>query len=623
MSTPPAASVRPLSAPGPRRPRASWWLALGLLVLTAAVYAPVRHYGFINLDDPVYVTHNRHVRAGLSLDGIVWAFTAPHAATWHPLTSVSHMLDCTLFGMNPGAHHLTNVALHVLNTLLLFGLLVRTTGRPWRSACVAALFGLHPLHVESVAWISERKDVLSTAFWLLTVWAFVAYTERPSRWRYGRVLAAYGAALLSKPMAVTLPVVLLLLDIWPLRRLGNGDATLERGAVAPVLIEKLPLALMAAGASAITVVTQGQTGATVPALWAPFADRAANALVSYGTYIVRMLWPSGLAVFYPFEAPLPTGEILAAALLLGAVTALALWQRQRHPYLLVGWLWYVVTLIPVIGLLPVGDQAMADRYTYVPLIGIFIMAAWGIPALLEPWPQRQAVSAVAAAAAVVACIVLTARQLSLWQDSTTLFGHAVSVTRNNFVAHFCLGLTLVAQGRGHDAAARFAETLRIRPAYAPAHYEMGRLLAADGKWDEAVAAYGAASRLSPHDAEAHLALADALLAAGQHDRAIQEYTAAVHADPGNAEAQDHLGVALMMDRRLDDAIRAFREAVRLNPSFAAAHNHWGVALSREGRVSEAIEHYTMALRYDPGYEDAQFNLHLAEQERSARASGPH
>jgi len=447
-------------------------IALALAALVLAIYAPVRHFDFVQLDDPAYITENPHVLRGLTLDGVRWAFTTGHAANWHPLTWLSHMLDAELFGVAPGPHHLTSVLLHALNTLLLFGALLRMTGAVWRSAVVAALFGVHPLRVESVAWVAERKDVLSALFWLLTLRAYAGFAApaepaAPRRGRrYALALALFALGLMAKPMLVTLPFTLLLLDWWPLGRLGRTGAW-------PLVREKIPFVALAAASSAVTLIVQERGGAVSAVSSEPFALRLENAVVSLVAYLRDMLWPAGLTVIYPFPESVPAWQAAGACLVLGGIS-LAAWRLARsHPYVPVGWLWYLGTLLPVAGLVRVGLQARADRYTYVPLIGIFIAVVWGGAELAARagarFPRRPALPAAApallAAASILALAAAARHQVGYWKDNVTLWTRATVLTLrvDEFEAHMSLGAALAAQGRSGEALRHFAEAVRLRP----------------------------------------------------------------------------------------------------------------------------------------------------------------
>ena len=544
---------------------------MALVAATIIVYAPVRHNEFVNLDDPQYVSGNRWVARGLSGPGLRWAFTTSHAGNWHPVTWISHMLDVQLFGLDAGAHHATSLALHVANTLLLFTLLHRLTGALFRAAFVAALFALHPLHVESVAWVAERKDVLSTLFFLLTLHAYVSYARAPRARRYAAVLALFALGLMAKPMLVTLPLVLLLLDYWPLGRVSSVAAGRR------LLVEKVPLLALSAASCVVTLLVQHGAGAVKGLDVLPLARRLANAAVAYFLYIAKMLWPSRLAAIYPYPAARPAWAVSLAAAAVVVVSVLAARAAPRRPWLPVGWLWYLGMLVPVLGLLQVGSQPLADRYSYVPLIGLFIVAAWGAADLAGRNPRGRAVTTAAAVLVVAACAVATRAQVAHWRTSVALWEHALAVTTANHRAENNLGHALARQGRTAEAVAHYAEALRI----------------------------------APDDAEAHANLGLALADLGRTPEAIDHYEQALGLLPGDVEAHDNLGVALMSQGRIDDALPHFAEAVRLDPSLALSHNDLGVALARKERFEEAIRELSVALQLDPGYAEARRNLAVA------------
>lgn len=612
-----------------RSPRRNLWIALVLGMVTAALFLPVRHFSFLNYDDPSYVTANRHVRGGLTASGLEWAAGSTEAANWFPLTWLSHMADVQAFGLDAGLHHLTNLALHIAAGLLLFALLLRLTRAAWPSGFVAAAFLLHPLHVESVAWIAERKDVLSAFFWMATLYAYVRWVERPTTARYAVLLVAFCAGLMSKPMIVTLPAVTLLLDFWPLRR------KMAWGLV----VEKLPLFALSAAVSAVTFFAQRGGGAMLSLSRFPLGLRLENALVSYGAYVAQFLWPSRLAVFYPFPASVPIARIVASAAFLAVVTGLSLRERRRRPYLLFGWLWYLVTLAPVIGVVQVGLQARADRYTYIPLIGISIMVAWSA---VELAGARLRLLAVPAVAALVLWVVATHSYLYAWQDSATLFGHAIAAADGNYVAHNNLGVELLARGQVAEAKSHFQAALAIQPEYASAQSNLAESLRREGRIDEALAHVREALRLSPSLPEAHVTLGAILSRQGHTDAALREYRTAIRLDPENAEAHAGAG-AILTDLgdaadartelteaermapddpdvhynlgRLDGlagdtagAIAEFSRALELRPDDTQAHFNLGVALAAADRLDRAIDHFRAAVRLDPSYANAHFNL---------------
>ena len=573
-----------------------------LAVLIAAVYWPVGHAGFLNYDDDEYVTANPHVRGGLTVPGVVWAFTACHASNWHPLTWLSHALDCECFGMNAGGHHAVSVLLHAVNTVVLFLVWRRMTGATWRSAGVAALFGVHPLHVESVAWVSERKDVLSTCFWLLTMWGYVRYVEQPSGWRYLLALGLYTLGLMAKPMVVTLPFVLLLLDYWPLGRTRWAkSAAIENVSTPPsqLIKEKLPFLALGAVSGALTYWAQRGGGAMASLVGVPMGMRIANALLSYVGYISKTFWPVGLAVFYPLPAGLSMAAVIIAGVGLVGITAAVIWWARRGPWFVTGWFWYLGTLVPVIGLVRVGAQSMADRYTYVPSIGLFILLCWSVPGRAMKRQSMKVITCVAAGAALAVCMALSRVQVRYWKDSETLFRHALDVTRDNWLAHNSLGNALMESGRLPEAIEHLEQALRIDPDYAQAHNNLGNALMGSGRLPEAIEHLEQALRINPDSAEAHCSLGAALERAGRLQDAIGHYEQALRIKPDLAEAHYNLGTALGRVGRVGEAIEHLEQALRIKPDYAEAHTNLGITLGQAGRIPEAIEHLERALRIKP------------------------
>ncbi len=510
-------------------------------------------FPYISYDDPGYVSANIHVQRGLSAAGVRWAFTTGEASNWHPLTWLSHMLDWQLFGNHPGPQHLVNVLFHVANALLLFWVLKRLAGATWRSALVAGLFALHPLHVESVAWISERKDVLSTFFMLLALLAYERYARTRRAGWYGAVILGFVLGLLAKPMVITLPVVLLLLDFWPLDRRDWGRAWLE----------KLPMFALAAASGVVTFMVQRAGGAVASIVRVPVELRISNALVSYVRYLGKMILPIKLAVFYPMPQSWPTWEWGLAAALLISATALVVAMRRRAPWLVVGWLWYLVALVPVIGLVQVGEQALADRYSYMPLVGIFIMIAWSIRNV----PAR--IAAPVCAMVLGALAMLTFRQLGYWGSNLTLFEHAAKVTRDNWMAYNHMATGLSEENRLPEALEAATRALNLHPSVMT-YYDMGNLLRKMGDLTGAQRSYHQALELNPHLAVAHLNIGVTLVQLGDLPGAQRQFQAAIAADPQNAGAYENLGLALRDQGRLEQARLAFEQALRLNPDHSIA-----------------------------------------------------
>jgi Flp pilus assembly protein TadD len=579
-------------------------IAIGavLVAVAAGVYAPLIRCDFVNYDDPGYVRANRAVRQGISWANVAWAFTSTKEANWHPLTWLSHMAVCQFFGTSAGWHHAANLALHLASTVLLYAVLRRMTGSRWPSALVAALFALHPLHVESVAWVAERKDVLSTVFWMMTMLAYARYAARPGIIRYLPVFVFLALGLMAKPMLVTLPLVLLLLDYWPLGRLTSARS-LPRLAV-----EKIPLFALSAASCIVTYWVQHTAGTTQMGETVPLAVRIENAVMSYVAYLGKTVWPMDLAVFYPYPMAAPLlWQTLGAAVILIAVTAAVIWQMRRRPYLAVGWFWYLGTLVPVIGLVQVGEQAMADRFTYIPLIGIFIAAVWGVADALAARPIRAKVLVPVSAAVLVACSALTWRQLGYWTNSESLFRHALALTQDNWLAHVNLGTALLVQGRLSEAADHFNEALRIRPCYPTAHNNLGMVLATRGRYLDAIAHFRAAMALDPADVRPHGNLGAALSKIGDPEGAIVQYREALRIDPEDAGIRNNLALDLARLGRLAEADAEHREALRLEPANADFHTDFSGALYGLGKYEEAIDHCREAVRLDPNAADAQNN----------------
>jgi tetratricopeptide (TPR) repeat protein len=594
-----------------------------LAVLITAVYWPVGHAGFLTYDDAEYVTANPHVQGGLTIRDVMWAFTACHSGNWHPLTWLSHALDCECFGMNAGGHHATSVLLHVVNTVLLFLVLRRMTGATWRSAWVAALFGVHPLHVESVAWVAERKDVLSGLFWMLAMWGYVRYVEQPTRGRYAMVVGWYAMGLMAKPMVVTLPFVLLLLDYWPLGRtrwrrsvVGN-NVPLRFGEL---VREKLLFFALAAVSCGVTIWAQHSAGAINSLERLSLGARMANAVVSYVRYMEKAVWPSGLAVFYPFRVWRPAAVIVAGAIL-AAVSCTVIRRALRQPHLAVGWFWFLGTLVPAIGLVQVGGQSMADRYTYLPLIGLFIMLCWSVPSrAMERWDLK-VITCDAAAVVLAVCAALSRGQVEYWKDSETLFRHALDVTRDNWAAHDGLGVALEQSGKIEEAIAHYEQALRINPDLAEAHNNLGIALAQAGRMPEAIEHLEHVLRIESDYAEAHNNLGIALAQVGRMPEAIEHLEHALRIKPDDAKAHFNLGKALAQMDRVPEAIVQYEQALQITPDDAMAHNNLGIALAQTSKIEEAIAHFEQALRIKPDYAEAHFNLGntLARRDRMPEA----
>ncbi len=603
----PADPAVPVSAPRRLAP-----IALALAALTVGVYAGVWSFDFVQFDDPEYVFRNPNIAGGLTWAGVHWAFTTGYAANWHPLTWLSHMFDIQMFGLAGGPPHLVNLLLHTTSVVLLFWFLARVTGARGRSAIVAALFAIHPLHVESVAWVSERKDVLSTVFWMLTLCAYAAYARTPNWRRYLTVMACFTLGLLAKPMLVTLPCVLLLLDWWPLGRL-SGEAASSWSRRAWVLVrEKLPLFAIAAASSVATVVAQ-RSGGLITSLEAiPIGLRVETAIVSYAAYLTKMVWPARLYMYYPHAISIPGWQLATGAALMIGVTAIVILARRQRPYLAVGWLWYLGTLVPVIGLVQVGRQALADRYTYIPLIGAFILIVWGAADLIARWPARRWVAPIVAVLVIAPYAVVARAQVQSWRNDSTLWTHALRTSiglderRTSLAVEYLLAennlvpmqtLLFAQEGAGS-----------VFPPMARQY--LGRLFARHNQLDEAVRSFEEAIELAPKVADFHTDLAGVLSRQGKADASVAEYETALRLNPDLAQAHHELGLLLAGQGKVEEALPHFAEAVRLRPDNPDAHRNLAVTLARMGRVNEAIKELQEVLRLRP--DDAGVRQALAE-----------
>ena len=598
-------------------------MAAALAVATFAVYGQVISHQFISLDDDVYIRDNPMVAGGLTLKGIAWAFTSFQDSNWHPLTWLSHMVDSEIFGLSAGGPLLENALIHVSNTLLLFLFLKRVTGASWQSAIVAALFALHPLHVESVAWAVERKDTLSTFFGLLSLLAYVRYTEAASSKRYALVALWLGLGLMTKPMLVTWPFVLLLLDYWPLRRLEwQPEDGIKRFGKAwvPLFREKLPLFCLVAASMVVTYLAQSYGGTVRALVDASFPWRLVNALASYAKYLFLTFWPSGLGVYYPLSpAGVPAWQLAVAVVLLLAISAIALREARRRPYLITGWLWFLGTLVPVIGLVQVGvGPAMADRYHYIPSIGLFIAIIFGLADLAIAWRIGRVSIAVVSTAVLLVFGSLTALQVSRWRDSMTLFERTLSVTSDNLVIHYNFGHFLGQQGKYDEAVPHFAEALRIKPDFFDALINMGVSLSEQGKSAEAISYYHRALGVEPHNAKAHMQLALALVKQEKGDDALQEAYKALEFAPNDADIRTNLGLMLARRKELSEAATQLNEALRLNPNSAEAHNNLGLVFLMAGQPEKSLPHFSAALRLKPNFTIASDNLRRAQRQIDAR-----
>jgi protein O-mannosyl-transferase len=594
-----------LKAPVGADRRGQRWRVAGLCVvlaaITFAVFGQTLQHEFVNYDDGDFVYENPVVTQGLTLKGIVWVFTHRTFAIYHPLTMFSLMADHQLYGLHAGGYHFTNVLLHTASVILLFLILRQMTGALWRSAFVAAVFAIHPLRVESVAWVAERKDVLSAFFFMLTLGAYVRYVRKPdSPGRYLVVAAAFVLALLSKPTVLTLPFVLLLLDYWPLRRFEQ-PRKLSR-----LILEKIPLLALAAGACAVAVLVSEHL--IIPEGNFSIPARLGNALVYYAIYLRQMVWPAGLAVPYlsPHNGVQPWEMALAGALLAG-LSAVAWGERRRRPWLLMGWLWYLGMLTPMIGIKPVGAFARADRYTYLPQIGIYVALTW----LVAEWRMSRVALGSLMAGVLAVLMVCAWKQTAYWQNSETLWTHTLACTTDNYIAHNNLGGDLLGQGRVDEAINHFLNALQLKPDFAKAHYNLGLAFFRKGRVDEAIAQYQEALHINSSYADEHRNRGLALARKGRLDEAITQYQQEQQINPDLAEVHYNLGNALLQQGKVDEAITQYQQALEINPDCAEAHYNLGVALFQTGKVDEAITHFQVTLQINPDYADGHRNLGLA------------
>lgn len=638
----------------------SFYICAGLILAALVAFEPVRRSEFVGYDDNIYVTENPHAKAGLTRQSIIWAFTTTHTGNWHPLTWLSHILDCKLFGLNPLWHHLVSLLFHIANTLLLFWLLKEMTRAPWPSAFVAAAFAVHPLHVESVAWIAERKDVLSSLFWFLTIAAYIRYAKRPNVVGFLPVILAFCLGLMAKPMLVTLPFVLLLLDYWPLQRFqwqrqieeqalplfAPFDITYQKSPNWYLFCEKIPLFVLTGVSCVITYIVQQAAGALEMMKTLSPNIRISNALISYSGYILKIIYPTRLAVLYPLSVnAIYKWQAAVSLIVLIAISAGIIYMAGSRRYLIVGWLWYLGTLVPVIGLVQVGSQAMADRYTYLPSIGIFIIVAWGSAELLTKW-RYQAISLRILGGLLICVMVFCTRaQIRYWKSDFTLYQRALAVTRDNFIIHHNYGYCLSENGQPEEAIKHFTEALRIKPDYDKAHLNLGVVLASQGKLDEAIEHFNEALRINPGSAEAYCNLGSALNAQGKLGEAVVSYMEALRINPNLAEVHYNLGIifirlrsfdkaavhlsealrikpdftnalnklgyALISQGKLDEAVSEYRKFLQRLPDSAETHNNLGIALAIQGKFNQAIEHFTEAIRLKPDFADAHRNLGFA------------
>jgi tetratricopeptide (TPR) repeat protein len=582
--------------------RRTLWISLALAALTVVLYAPVLRCQFLTFDDQAYVTENRLVRAGLTLHGIEMAFRVPTAGNWHPLTMLSHMLDCQIYGLRPWGHHLTNVLFHAANSVLLFLLLARMTGALWRSALVAGLFVIHPSHVESVAWVAERKDVLSSFFLFLALGAYLRYVKKSNGRRVVSlgVVLLFALALMAKSMAVTLPFLLLLLDFWPLGRVRTGGWSGWR----PLIVEKWPLLGLSAIWCVVTIWAQGIGQAVATSATLPIAERIIHTPIAYLTYMRLLVFPWHLSAYYPYHHQEPVLWGIGAAAALALITWLALVERGRRPYLAVGWLWFLGMLVPVIGLVQVGGQAWADRYVYLPSIGLFLIVVWGG----AEWAARHPSVKLFIPAAGAALVAVTAVELHYWKDTATLFRRAMEVTSGNYLAMTLVGSMEADQGKLDEAISLYRQAVALKPIYPEAHFFLGRALERKKQTQEAMAEFQQALRLRPDFDSAHVMVGLLLAQEQEFDQAIAHYQAALKANPESAAAESDWGMVEMREGHWTASVAHYEKAVRLDPEREEAHNNLGIGYLQTGRIAEGIRELREALKLNPGNTETRYNL---------------
>jgi tetratricopeptide (TPR) repeat protein len=593
-----------------------WFVCFALALVTFAAYAPVARNNFINFDDPEYVTMNSHVQHGLSWGAVKWAFGAFHSANWHPLAWLSHMLDCQLYGLNPTGHHLTSLAFHIANTLLLFLLLQNLTARLWPSAFVALLFGIHPMHVESVAWVAERKDVLSALFFLLTLLAYARYVEltkiqSPQRWPvYGLTLLLFALGLMAKPMLVTLPCVLCLLDYWPLRRFQFPLQSQRAAVFRRLAFEKAPFFVLTAVSCVITFLAQFQAHSVKLTGDFPLEARLAHVPVAWAWYVGKLFWPANLSIYYLLlRTPHPAGMVVGALALMAILTWLAVWRVREEPYLIVGWLWFLVMLLPVSGLIQVGNQAYANRYTYLPYIGFSIALVWGLTALLAKWRYHNAFLLAGALLAATACFKLTVDQVRLWKNSQTLFERAIALDENNVFAWRFLGLEFMNQGNLDKAMDCLQRATANSQVLYEAWNDLGRVLYLKKEFEAAQGAYQTALLYAPNESAIYYNLGNLFMATGRFGDAITNYQTALElVPPDRPGVYKKLGRAFALHHQNDQAIVQFQNALRLQPNDADAELELAMALADSQQVADALLHYRRVLELAPDSVVALNNL---------------
>lgn len=589
-------------------------ISAGLVLLVLAAFEPLRHNAFVAFDDNDYITSNLHVKSGLTWESVKWAFTSRRAANWHPLTWLSHMVDIELFGLNPLGHHLHNLLLHTASTVLLFWLLSKMTGAIWPSAFVAMAFGIHPLRVESVAWASERKDVLSMLFFLLTIAVYLYYIKRPGVLRYSLVMVCFALGLMAKPMLVTLPIVLVLLDIWPLERTQTISRQAIRKSILYLITEKIPMLLLVIASCAVTYTVQ-KTGGSVNAI--SLQTRILNALSSYIAYLGKIFWPRNLAVLYPYPGPnYPLWPSLAALILLIVLSGIAFYCYSRKSWFFTGWFWYVITLVPVIGLIQVGNQSIADRYTYLPSVGILILLAWSAAQLSSAWRHQKMIMGILVAIAAAGMLAGTRNQLRYWKDSFSLFEHTLAITQYNPVIHNNLGWALMNQGNETKAFEHIQKALQFSPGFCDANINMATLLLKRKEYDKAMDYLHKVLKAKPNNFQANYIMALSFIDLKRYDQAAQYLLAALKNTRDNPDAYYYMGIILDTQNKKTEAINAYQQAIQLNPNHYLAINDLGVLKYQHNSLDEAVDYFRRSISIEPNYVQAYSNLALVLQNQN-------
>ena len=585
-----------------------------LTVLTLAAYWQVHRYDFINYDDPVYITENNQVQSGITIDGFRWAFTTKYFGLWNPLVWLSFMADYQLYGLNAGGYHVTNLILHILSTLLLFWLFNRMTGAVWKSAFVAAFFALHPLHVESVAWVSERKDVLSAFFWMLTLCLYVYYTEKPVIKRYLLIVFSFVLALLSKPMVITLPVIMILLDYWPLGRFASQKDNLFLWQ----LKEKLPIVVL----SVITVLITYYTPSTHTSYeLLPLETRLANAPVAFVIYLVKTFWPHNMTIFYPFPFQIPVWKITLSLLFIIFSSSIMILKTRRLPYFFVGWFWFIISIAPAMGIIQIGDFAMTDRYHYLPSIGISIMLAWGIPFFIRNKSAEKQILFPLSILVLMILAVITWKQCGYWKNSVELWKHAITVTKNNFLAHNNLAIALFAEGKNEEAIHYYNKAITLKPFEVVPHHNKAIVYTKTGQYHLAIDSYSEAIRIKSDNFDAYYNRGTVYHQLGRHQEAIADFSSAIRLQPDNSLAYFNRANAYINLGRYQQAIDDFSKSISLKPDYVDAYNNRAFVYLSQKRYQEAIDDYSMAISLKPDYADAYNNRAFVYLNQGDRLSG--